>query len=364
MAFSSSRKAEGRQKGLVNRIQGPCQDSGESKKVYVDFSLKDGTSQYDLSERSLGFRWFFSFLLFTLYRVSAKQAGPTLFLLDEPASNLHSRAQMQLLESLPKIATGSNQIMYSTHSHYMINPEWLDQAFIVSNSAIDYDDVTETSKNKNRHTDVHVDKYRTFVGKNPDKTTYFQPVLDKLDVSPSKIDLVRPSVLVEGKGDYIVLEYGRRVVIGAESEYAIVPTRGAAGMDELVGLFLGWGVPFVICLDDDQAGVAAKGVYIKEWGLSESRVFTLKDVDLSLSGKRIEDLLEGSDLDAVRDVMSLTSRPTKSQIQLFFSEKLARRERVSLSEGFQSKVRSFDRLISRALNLEGSVRPTPSAPAS
>ena len=40
--------------------------------VSVAFAIKDGTSTYGIGERSLGFRWFFSFLLFTLYRVSAK----------------------------------------------------------------------------------------------------------------------------------------------------------------------------------------------------------------------------------------------------------------------------------------------------
>ncbi|WP_261925796.1 ATP-dependent nuclease [Methylorubrum sp. GM97] len=111
---------------------------GESPnyKVHVDFYLKDRKSMYSISERSLGFRWFFSFLLFTIYRVSANNIRHTLFLLDEPASNLHSAAQLQLIENFPKIATGSNQIIYSTHSHYMINPEWLDQAFIVTDQSI------------------------------------------------------------------------------------------------------------------------------------------------------------------------------------------------------------------------------------
>jgi hypothetical protein len=94
---------------------------------------------------------------------------------------------MQLMESLPRIAMGSNQIMYSTHSHYMVNPNWLDQAFVVSNLAVDYKDVAESDMRvRTRHTDIRVEKYREFVGKNPDKLDYFQPVLDKLDVAPSR----------------------------------------------------------------------------------------------------------------------------------------------------------------------------------
>jgi predicted ATPase len=123
-------------------------------RVYVQFTVRDGTQTYDIEERSTGFRWFFSFLLFTLYRAKSSSSKKTLFLLDEPASNLHAGAQSQLLESFPKIASRGNQIMYSTHSHYLINPTWLDQAFIISNSAMAYNDVTERPPAGRRHTSI------------------------------------------------------------------------------------------------------------------------------------------------------------------------------------------------------------------
>lgn len=319
-------------------------------RVYIQFALKHKTSTYDIAERSLGFRWFFSFLLFTLYRTSAKNSPPTLFLLDEPASNLHSRAQMQLVASLPKIAAGRNQIIYSTHSHYMINPDWLDQAFIVSNRAVDYEDVSESDSSAGgQNTDVHVEKYRSFVGKNPDKTTYFQPVLDKLDVVPSKIDLVRPSVLMEGKADYLIIEYGRRILLKSPLSFATVPTRGAAGMDELIGLFLGWSVPFVVCLDDDKAGKLAAKKYKSDWAFTDSEVFTLGDVDPSLSGKRVEDFLEESDLKLISGYYEIEDIPSKSQIQLFFSEMLAKSKELNFSDKYRNRIAEFDKKFSGAL---------------
>jgi ABC-type Mn2+/Zn2+ transport system ATPase subunit len=315
---------------------------GDNRSVYLKFVLKDGATEYDVAERSLGFRWFFSFLLFTLYRVYAKGSrGPTLFLLDEPASNLHSRAQMQLLESFRRIAGRSSGIMYSTHSHYMINPEWLDQAFVVANSAIDYDNPGEEILEDNPSTEVSVARYRAFVGQNPSKTTYFQPVLDKLEVVPSRLELLRPSVLVEGKGDYFMLEYGRRVLLSSTSDVAIVPTRGAADMDDLIGLFYGWNVDFVICLDDDKAGRTAKDSYISEWALSSQRVFTLKDLDPTLSDGRIEDFLTPEDRDLVAKKIGVNN-PSKSQIQLFFSEALATRTTYPLSDTFISRVSALE----------------------
>jgi predicted ATPase len=319
-----------------------------SKLVYLQFSIKDGKSNYDITERSLGFRWFFSFLLFTLYRVSREGARPALFLLDEPASNLHARAQMQLLDSFPKIATGSNQVIYSTHSHYLINPEWLDQAFIVANSAIDYESVDEGNKtSRNRATRIEVNRYRQFVGDNPTKTTYFQPVLDKLDIVPSRLDLVRPSVLVEGKGDYLILEYVRRIVLKSKSDVAIVPTRGAAGMDELIGLFLGWGVKFMVCLDADAAGKSACARYRAEWGLPDEQVITLADLDPAVDGHAIERFLEPTDKQVVASHFGVAGNPTKAQVQLFFSEKLAKRELVALSSQCIARVTALESVVER-----------------
>lgn len=321
-------------------------------KVQIQFALKHKTATYAIAERSLGFRWFFSFILFTIFRTSAKNSPPTLFLLDEPASNLHSRAQMQLIASLPKIAGQKNQIIYSTHSHYMINPDWLDQAFIVSNRAVDYSEIgTSELKIGAQNTDIHVDRYRAFVGQNPDKTTYFQPVLDKLDVIPSRIDLIKPSVLMEGKADYLILEYGRRVLLPKCSAFAVVPTRGATGMDELIGLFRGWAIPFVICLDDDAAGRNAAASYRGEWALTESNVFTLANMRDDLIGKTVEGVLETSDLKLISDHFSIEEPPTKSQIQLFFSEMLAKAQKVELSAQYRQRIVEFDKKIASVLGV-------------
>ena len=79
--------------------------------------------------------------------------------------------------------------MYSTHSHYLINPDWLDQAHIVSNEAMTYNDVSERPPTGTRQTSISAERYRTFVGNNPDRTTYFQPVLDRLQVVPEQIGI-------------------------------------------------------------------------------------------------------------------------------------------------------------------------------
>lgn len=319
-------------------------------RVYLQIGLKDGRQQYDISERSLGFRWFFSFLLFTLFKNRERPVRNTLFLLDEPASNLHSIAQTQLMDSFPRITSGGNMLMYSTHSHYLINPKWLDQSFIISNSAVDYDDVSGKRSSSGK-TEISAQKYRTFVGSNPDKITYFQPVLDKLQVVPSRLDAVQPCVLLEGKGDYLLLKYALSVALEIEADYAIVPTRGADHFSELVGILLGWGVNVCLCFDDDTKGRAAKQEYVENWAFGE-RAMTLKDFDPALSGKSVEGLLEEADLTLIASHYGVEKGLLrKSQIQLFFSEKLALKEKVDLSAEFLARAVKFDAIVTKVLNL-------------
>jgi ABC-type dipeptide/oligopeptide/nickel transport system ATPase subunit len=59
-----------------------------------------------------------------------------LFLLDEPASNLHSSAQAELLESFEKPLDRCS-LIYTTHSHHLINVRWLDTAYVGKNAAVD-----------------------------------------------------------------------------------------------------------------------------------------------------------------------------------------------------------------------------------
>jgi predicted ATP-dependent endonuclease of OLD family len=65
---------------------------------YLEIKLKEGAKTYTIQERSLGFRWFFAFLSFTQFRKFRNgEPSNTLFLLDEPASNLHQTGQQELL---------------------------------------------------------------------------------------------------------------------------------------------------------------------------------------------------------------------------------------------------------------------------
>jgi ABC-type Na+ transport system ATPase subunit NatA len=303
--------------------------------VTTSFQIRDGTRRFNVDDRSLGFRWFFSFMLFTQFRVSgASNERPVLFLFDEPASNLHAAAQQRLIESFPSIAKDGHVLAYSTHSHYMIEPKWLEQTFIVSNNADDPNSsVIDGASLDDESLDVRVSTYRSFVEGNSNQTSYFQPILDRLEVVPSRFDLDRPSVVLEGKSDYYILRYASKML--SKSELPLLPGLGAGTLGALAALSVGWNLNFLFVFDSDKAGDREKERHKEEFGIVEQRLLSIGD--LSAGTKAIESLLDDEALAHISSAMSLTTKPTKNQIRRFFQERLASEAVESLGEGFAAQ---------------------------
>lgn len=303
--------------------------------LFVKFQIKDGTRRFDVNDRSLGFRWFFSFMMFTQFRVAREGARPILFLFDEPASNLHAAAQQKLIDSFPEIAKGNHTLAYSTHSHYMIEPKWLEQTFIVTNRAdAPEESVIDGLSLSDESLDIRATRYRAFVGEHPNQTNYFQPVLDRLQVVPSRFDIDRASVIVEGKSDYYVLRYAIKLL--KRDELPILPGLGAGTFGALIGLHLGWGIGMVALLDGDEKGKQEKEKYQKEFGLREDAILTLDDLVPKV--KQIEDVLDDQAMDTIRSELGLSASPSKSQIRRFFQECLARDNTPDLGKEFEQRV--------------------------
>jgi ABC-type Mn2+/Zn2+ transport system ATPase subunit len=295
-------------------------NNSDEQKVYLEFYIKDGSSSYSITERSLGFRWFFCFLLFTQFRGFRKEDKNALFLFDEPASNLHSGAQNQLLDSFPKVTEKGCSIIYSTHSHHLINPKWLENTFIIQNLAIDYDN--EEEYGASQYTNIKAHKYKTFVGKNPDKLTYFQPILEKLEYRPSALENVPDAIIFEGKHDYYAFSYFDNVIFKNKYGLTYMPGTGANDLDSLISLYKGWGKNFIIMLDGDKAGTKAKQYYQDEWLLGEDQVFTFFDVDKKWEGQSLEKLFSDNDRKKISNQNDLTNpSKCKKAIARYIQEK-------------------------------------------
>lgn len=248
----------------------------ESGRHYIKLSVKEGHQTYAISERSLGFRWFFTFLLYTEFRKERiKTSGEILFLLDEPASNLHQTAQKSLLDTFEKIITKS-RLVYTTHSHHLINPDWLSSTYIIKNKGLEY---TENDDFNSTKTEIEAFKYKQFVSNYPKQTSYFQPILDVLDYQPGLLEYIPNIVITEGKFDYFIFKLFKEIIFNDNSQkYSFYPGHGATKLDVPIGLYEAWGRKYIVILDSDKEGNAQKVRYIKELSDKE-HVVTLEDID-------------------------------------------------------------------------------------
>ena len=89
--------------------------------LYID--LSDGTTVFDTPEsRSMGFRWYLSFYINFIAQTFAARANEYFFLIDEPGIHLHPAGQKDLAKIMEDLAM-KNQLVYTTHSPFMINRE-------------------------------------------------------------------------------------------------------------------------------------------------------------------------------------------------------------------------------------------------
>jgi predicted ATPase len=266
--------------------------SQEGGRHYIKLSVKEGHQTYAISERSLGFRWFFTFLLYTEFRKERiKTSGEILFLLDEPASNLHQTAQKSLLNTFKTITTKS-RLIYTTHSHHLINPDWLNSAYIIKNKGLEYKEDEDFNSTK---TEIEAYKYKQFVSSYPNQTSYFQPILDVLDYQPGLLEYVPNVVITEGKFDWFIFKFFKEVVFSDNSQdYNFYPGHGASKLDLPIALYEAWGRKYIVILDSDKEGIEQRIRYMKE--LSDDRhIFSLEDVDVSFKKITTEELFDDNE---------------------------------------------------------------------
>jgi predicted ATP-dependent endonuclease of OLD family len=94
---------------------------GNIMSVVISDVHKDGTITNTglLNRRAEGFKWTFSFIVNFAAETQRAELKEAILLLDEPARNLHPTQQMGISDLLKGLA-GSNQVLYATHSPFMI----------------------------------------------------------------------------------------------------------------------------------------------------------------------------------------------------------------------------------------------------
>jgi len=97
-----------------------------------------------LGARSRGFVWFFSFLAW--YSELRNSDQPVILLLDEPGHSLHPRAQMDLIRFFEDELRPHHQLIYTTHSPFMVDRDHPDQLRFVESHIVDNPDAARSEQ--------------------------------------------------------------------------------------------------------------------------------------------------------------------------------------------------------------------------
>lgn len=195
-----------------------------------------------LSERSAGFVWFFSFL--AQFKQMRKTAPGAIILLDEPGLTLHGKAQADLLRYIIERLLPQHQVIYSTHSPFMVPTDRLEDVRVV-------EDVVERD-DRNRPvikgTKVSADVLTV------DKDTLF-PLQAHLGYEITQSLFVGANtLLVEGPSDILYLQVASQALKarkreGLDPRWTLCPSGGIDKVQSFASLFSGKGINIAALCD-------------------------------------------------------------------------------------------------------------------
>ena len=221
------------------------QADGEFFKIWVSDDKRP--EEIELERRSTGLQWFLSFFLVFLVESQEAHKGAIL-LLDEAGLSLHPLAQKDLIAFFDNLAA-TNQIIYTTHSPFLVDTSNIDRAKVVYS---DQDGLTVVSSNLRASDD-----------KLNEKSIYAVHAALGLSVSDILLQGCQP-IIVEGPSDQNYLNAIKLYLIRNQKfmpkmEIVFIPSGGVRGVPGVVSIVSGKNgeLPLVI-LDSDQSGRDAK----------------------------------------------------------------------------------------------------------
>jgi hypothetical protein len=246
---------------------------------FLQFRVEDTRHDFSsrLDRRSTGFQWFVSFIASFFEFEKEKRI---ILLLDEPGLSLHARAQMDLLDAIDKHLTTGRQVIYTTHSPFMIRTESLHRVRIVEDQGPEKGSTVTNEAG---------------VTKDPDTLFPLQAALG-YDVAQN-LFIGSHNILLEGVSDLIYLSVlsSHLNSLGRPSlpEIArLLPAGGATDISTFIAL-LGGKLKVVVLLD----GKAQRQRIDKAiaQGRLESQHVLSVDQFCPVKGGDIEDLFEPSE---------------------------------------------------------------------
>lgn len=305
------------------------QADGEFFKIWVSDDKRP--EEIELERRSTGLQWFLSFFLVFLVESQEAHKGAVL-LLDEAGLSLHPLAQRDLIAFFDNLAK-TNQIIYTTHSPFLVDTSNIDRAKVVYS---DSEGLTVVSSDLRASDD-----------KLNEKSIYAVHAALGLSVSDILLQGCQ-SIIVEGPSDQnylnaIKLYLIRNQKFAPNMELVFIPSGGVRGVPGVVSIVSGKNgdLPLVV-LDSDQSGNDAKkkllsGLYkacpgkiIEVADFSDVTNCEIEDlIPINLMRRHLDRLFRDVDDEDIFDVLT-EDEPIIPQIEQF-----AKTHQIQLDKGWK-----------------------------
>lgn len=314
---------------------------------HFDTLISDPNSVYDvevnLDERSRGFQWFFAFYIVFAADTEDGDADGAILLLDEPGLYLHARSQGDLLRHLEDDFT--NQIVYTTHSPFMVPTHQLDWVRTVN---IAEEEGTTVSNDPNG-----------------DARTLF-PLQAALGYDLAQSLFIGPNnLVVEGVTDFWILSAVSAYLndqgkVGLDERLTVTPAGGAQKVHYMVALLTSEQLKVLVLFDEEKDAKATRDDLVKGKLIrSDNVVFASEAFEAPPAEADIEDILDPAVYEAlVREAYAKELKGKKLELNAHIP-RIARRIEAafdSLSIGFH-KTRPTRLFLQKMANNPSSVLP-------
>lgn len=319
------------------------QADGNHFRIWVSDDLRP--EEIELEGRSKGLQWFFSFFL--VFLVESKDTHSNcILLLDEPGLSLHPVAQQDLIEFFQSLSN-QNQLLYTTHSPFLVNPSFLGDI-----KALYVDDAGRSVVSS----DLRANK------KIAEKSIYPVHAAIGLTVSDTLLLGSQP-ILVEGPSDQIYLYQIKNYLLSKgkfknTKELVFISTGGVSGMSPVIRIISGRenDLPFTI-IDSDHAGKEMEKNLRKNLYKDEQNKIIMVESYTNMPDSEVEDFLPGVDLSRIFakkyrgkntddfDDIYISGQPIVEQMEKFAKDngyKLELGWKVEMAKDF---AKGFDRII-------------------
>ncbi|MDE0093482.1 MAG: AAA family ATPase [Gammaproteobacteria bacterium] len=283
--------------------------------------------EIELENRSKGFQWFFSFYL--IFLVESQQGHKNaILLLDEPGLNLHPTAQQDLISFFDELSK-ENQLLYTTHSPFLIDGEQIHRVRPVTEDEAGHSQISQN-------------------GWPADRDTIF-PLQAAAGYAMLKgLFQRKKNLLVEGFTDYMYLHALNLhcAALGHASlpeDVFITPCGGTKHVGHIAALFLGQKVRPLILLDGDEAGRVRRNALTKElYSCYQDSVILLDDV-LGQQYREIEDVI-GLDIilqklnEYISAELTIESQDNPEESVVPRIKRAAKEKNIDLPEGWKNEI--------------------------